>query len=130
MGTTIKENICRGALMAALFFQSSFAASATIKLICIGTKSVESVSGKNFKVQNFHQVYIFQDGKLQGNSPEPIDENTIGFKLSRDDDLNCKNFCAHSVVFNNRTSEVFDENYSIENKVKHYWKFKGNCTIG
>jgi hypothetical protein len=93
----------------------------------VGSKSVKSVSGKNFNRENFQQTYIFRDGKIGGNSPEPINENVVRYSLSQGDDAACKNFCAHKVLINNTTGEVIDTNYSVENGVQHNWEFKGIC---
>jgi hypothetical protein len=122
--------IYKGFFFAALLGHSALAASQTFNLVCVGSKSVKSVSGKNFNRENFQQTYIFRDGKIGGNSPEPINENVVRYSLSQGDDVGCKNFCAHKVLINNTTGEVIDTNYSVENGVQHNWEFKGVCKPG
>ena len=126
----MRIKIYKGFFFAALLGHSALAASQTFDLVCVGSKSVKSVSGKNFNLENFQHTYIFLDGKIGGNSPEPINENMVRYTLSKSDDLSCKNFCAHQVVINNLTGEVIDTNYSVENSVQHNWEFKGVCKPG
>ena len=119
--------IHKGFFFAALLGHCALATSQTFDLVCVGSKSVESVSGRNFNLENFKQTYAFRDGRIGGNSPEPINENVVEYTLSRSDDLSCKNFCSHKVILNNLTGEVIYTNYSVENGVQHNWEFKGIC---
>ena len=45
--------IYKGFFFAALLGHSALAASQTFDLVCVGSKSVKSVSGKNFNLENF-----------------------------------------------------------------------------
>ncbi|HCO57175.1 MAG TPA: hypothetical protein DIT38_03315 [Burkholderiales bacterium] len=120
-------NIHKGLLFTILLGHGALATSQTFDLVCLGSKSVTSISGKNFDLQNFKQTYTFRDGKIGGNSPEPINENMVVYTLSPSGDLSCKNFCSHKVILNNLTGEVIDTNYSVESGVQHNWEFKGIC---
>jgi hypothetical protein len=108
---------------------STLVLSQTFNLVCIGSKTVNASNGQIFSVENFKQTYVFQDGKIGGNAPQKINENTLRYNLSQKEDHKCKNFCDHNVILNNLTRDVLDTNYSIENGIKKYWEFKGLCSF-
>ncbi len=62
-------NIHKGLLFTILLGHGALATSQTFDLVCLGSKSVKSISGRNFDLQNFKQTYTFRDGKIGGNSP-------------------------------------------------------------
>ena len=108
---------------------STLVFSQTFNLVCIGSKTVNASNGQIFSVENFKQTYVFQDGKIGGNAPQKINENTLRYNLSQKEDHKCKNFCDHNVMLNSLTRDVLDTNYSIENGIKKYWEFKGLCSF-
>lgn len=114
--------------IASFLAYSTLASSQTFNLVCIGSKTVNDSNGQIFSVENFKQTYIFQDGKIDGNAPKKINENTLSYNLSKKEDHKCKNFCDHNVILNSLTRDVLDTNYSIENGTKKYWEFKGLCS--
>jgi hypothetical protein len=108
---------------------STLASSQTFNIVCVGSKTVNDRNGQIFSVENFKQTYVFQDGKIGGNAPQKINETTLSYNLSQKEDHKCKNFCDHNVILNSLTRDVLDTNYSIENGIKKYWKFKGVCSF-
>ena len=115
--------------IASFLAYSTLASSQTLNLVCVGSKTVNDPNGQIFSVENFKQTYVFQDGKIGGNAPQKINENTLSYNLSQKEDHKCKNFCDHNVILNSLTRDVLDTNYSIENGIKKYWKFKGVCSF-
>ena len=119
--------IFKGIFIASFLAYSTLASSQTFNLVCVGSKTVNDPNGQIFSVENFKQTYIFQDGKIGGNAPQKINENTLSYNLSQKEDHKCKNFCDHNVILNSLTRDVLDTNYSIENGIKKSWEFKGLC---
>lgn len=115
--------------IASFLAYSTLASSQTLNLVCVGSKTVNDSNGQIFSVENFKQTYVFQDGKIGGNAPQKINENTLRYNLSQKEDHKCKNFCDHNVILNGLTRDVLDTNYSIENGIKKYWEFKGVCSF-
>lgn len=123
------SKIFKRIFIASCLAYSTLASSQTLNLVCIGSKTVNDFNGQIFSVENFKQTYIFQDGKIGGNAPKKINENTFSYNLSQKEDHKCKNFCDHNVTLNSLTRDVLDTNYSIENGTKKYWEFKGLCSF-
>ena len=123
------STIFKGIFIASFLAYSTLASSQTLNLVCVGSKTVNDPNGQIFSVENFKQTYIFQDGKIGGNAPQKINEHTLSYNLSQKEDHKCKNFCDHNVILNSLTRDVLDTNYSIENGIKKYWKFKGVCSF-
>ncbi len=121
------STIFKGIFIASFLAYSTLASSQTFNLVCVGSKTVNDPNGQIFSVENFKQTYIFQDGKIGGNAPQKINENTLSYNLSQKEDHKCKNFCDHNVILNSLTRDVLDTNYSIENGIKKSWEFKGLC---
>ena len=125
----MRSKIFKRIFIANCLAYSTLASSQTFNLVCIGSKTVNDPNGQIFSVENFKQTYIFQDGKIGGNVPKKINENTLSYNLSQKEDHKCKNFCDHNVILNSLTRDVLDTNYSIENGTKKYWEFKGLCSF-
>jgi len=123
------SKIFKRTFIASLLACSTLVSSQTFNLVCVGSKTVNASNGQIFSVENFKQTYVFQDGRIGGNAPQKINENTLSFNLSQKEDLKCKNFCDHNVILNSLTRDVLDTNYSIENGIKKYWEFKGLCSF-
>jgi hypothetical protein len=123
------SKIFKRTFIASFLAYSTLASSQTFNLVCIGSKTVNASNGQIFSVENFKQTYVFQDGKIGGNAPQKVNENTLSYNLSQKEDRKCKNFCDHNVILNSLTRDVLDTNYSIENGIKKYWEFKGLCSI-
>ena len=123
------SKIFKRIFIASCLAYSTLASSQTLNLVCIGSKTVNDSNGQIFSVENFKQTYIFQGGKIGGNAPKKINENTLSYNLSQKEDHKCKNFCDHNVILNSLTRDVLDTNYSIENGTKKYWEFKGLCSF-
>ena len=121
--------ILKRIFIASFLAYSTLASSQTFNLVCVGSKTVNDPNGQIFSVENFKQTYVFKDGKIGGNAPQKINENTLSYNLSQKEDHKCKNFCDHNVILNSLTRDVLDTNYSIENGIKKYWKFKGVCSL-
>jgi hypothetical protein len=123
------SKIFKRIFIASFLAYSALASSQTFNLVCVGSKTVNDPNGQIFSVENFKQTYVFQDGRIGGNAPQKINENTLSYNLSQKEDRKCKNFCDHNVILNNLTRDVLDTNYSIENGIKKYWEFKGLCSF-
>jgi hypothetical protein len=123
------SKIFKRTFIASFLAYSTLASSQTFNLVCIGSKTVNASNGQIFSVENFKQTYVFQDGKIGGNAPQKINENTLIYNLRQKEDHKCKNFCDHNVILNSLTRDVLDTNYSIENGIKKYWEFKGVCSF-
>jgi hypothetical protein len=123
------SKIFKKTFIASFLAYSTLASSQTFNLVCVGSKAVNDPNGQIFSVENFKQTYIFQDGKIGGNAPQKINENTLSYNLSQKEDHKCKNFCDHNFIINSLTRDVLDTNYSIENGIKKYWEFKGLCSL-
>lgn len=123
------SKIFKRTFIASFLAYSTLVSSQTFNLVCIGSKTVNASNGQIFSMGNFKQTYVFQDGKIGGNAPQRINENTLNYNLSQKEDHKCKNFCDHNVILNSLTRDVLDTNYSIENGTKKYWEFKGLCSF-